>query len=108
MRNLFTASLKGIRDFKSERKYVNTINYSSRMTRRAEATNEEQTNLACVSVVIFSVTHYSVTYRCLPGTLMSVKICMNELKVKNFFKQYHKLDEYNYILCSNIPLVTYN
>jgi len=50
------------------------------MARRAEATNEEQTNLACVSVVIFLVTHYGVTYRCLPGTLMSVEICMNKPK----------------------------
>lgn len=71
------------------------------MARRVEATNEEQTNLVRVSVVIFLVTHYSVTYRCLPGTLMSVEICMNKSKnsEKNFLNNIMNIelvDEYLY------------
>lgn len=50
----------------SERKYVNLINYPGDTTKNGSDENEEQNNLMRPSSY-FLVTHYSVTYHCLPG-----------------------------------------
>lgn len=95
-----------VRDFKSERKQANAINCANegggrerkKGERESEGEREQKRQMkskpisVCVSVAIFLVTHYCVAHRCLPGTLMSVGICMNKLPevMRNFSKRYHK------------------